>query len=301
MDYILLVNIVTDKNITFDDLIQKNSNIEGFFIYLCRKGYKELAEWLYNLSKTNDMKININGNNNEAFKCACKYGYKNIAVWLYDLSKNDNKIIINISENNDYIFCWSCVRGCKDIAEWLYGLSKTNDNTKININTRDEFAFRWTCSNGHIKTAQWLYDLSKTDGNKKININSRNDDAFKRSCKNKHKEIAEWLCTLDYHYKIKYDDDSIIPIIMNIKMILLDNDVELVKKIDKQSNDIKQSEDICMICLDNDAPYWIRLDCNHDICSNCFIVTDKCPLRCSEQININSVILFNNSSYKFEK
>ena len=59
----------------------------------CFNGHKEMAEWLYNLSKTdNNSKVNINAESDDAFRSGCENGHKEIAEWLYNLSKTDNNI-----------------------------------------------------------------------------------------------------------------------------------------------------------------------------------------------------------------
>ena len=62
-----------------------------------------MAEWLYNLSIKsidNDRKIHMN---DCAFKHACSSGYKDRAEWLYNLSKIDNNTKININTDNDEV------------------------------------------------------------------------------------------------------------------------------------------------------------------------------------------------------
>ena len=39
-----------------------------------------------------------------AFRCSCKNGHKEIAEWLYNLSKTDNNIKVNINAESDYAF-----------------------------------------------------------------------------------------------------------------------------------------------------------------------------------------------------
>ena len=65
-----------------------------------------------------------------------------MAEWLYNLSKTDNNTKVNINAESDDAFRWSCRNGHKEIAEWLYNLSKTDNNTKVNINAESDHAFR---------------------------------------------------------------------------------------------------------------------------------------------------------------
>lgn len=48
----------------------------------------------------------------------------------------------------------------------------------------------------------------------------------------------------------------------------------------------------CMICLFNEYNYWVKLDCNHGICSDCFAFIKKCPLRCNESINLSKIKIY---------
>lgn len=119
------------------------------------------------------------------------------------------------------------------------------------------------------QVAEWLYNLSKIDNNEKLNIHALGEYAFMWSPCNHHKDVAEWLCTLHNIYCIKYENDKMIPYIRNIKTIIEDNAEEIEKLLGKPES-IEFNED-CMICLSNASLYWIKLDCNYIICSNCFI------------------------------
>jgi len=292
-------------------------------------GHKACAEWLYNLSKTDgNTKININAIREKAFSSACYNKHKHITEWLYNLSKTDGNQKINI-HIDDSIFDTLCEKGIKSMAEWLYNLSKTDGNGKIRINTNGQFAFRSACIGGHKNTAKWLYKLSKMDDNESfdihsnneeifrttcfygktvvakwlykisvqegnpINITAGNDGAFRQSCGRGYIKIAEWLCTLNDKYTIKYDERLIfkyIPRIKNIKTFLEENNASEINKIVKSLR--LNNDDICMICRCNDDKYWIGLDCDHKVCSGCFINIDKCPLRCTEEINQNRVNIY---------
>lgn len=156
-----------------------------------------------------EQKEYIRQNLYELFMDSCKSGYKNLAEYLYNLHKteNVNQIVINDGGSYSDLFRYTCAHGQKEIAEWLYNLSKA-EGDKIDINGQNDSAFIWTCEGGHIETAKWLYDLSKIDGNKKININVKRNKAFKMSCINGHIEMAKVLCELDKtcgNKKIKID------------------------------------------------------------------------------------------------
>jgi hypothetical protein len=169
--------------------------------------------------------------------------------------RDDIDDIDNIKSNIQHYFLFSCRKGHLDIAEWLYSISKTDMNTKININAKDDFAFRWACLNGH-------------------------------------KDVAEWLSILDSRYQIRYnEDDMMYPYIRNIKTILLENDVQSIEGYLIESKGLIQSGEDCMVCLGSDSSYWIKLDCNHEVCSDCFVRIDRCPLKCKNEFDIGNISL----------
>src|SRR5208282_5336653 len=104
-----------------------------------------------------------------------------------------------------------------------------------------------------------------------------------------HKDIAQWLCTLFSSYQIRYaDDGKLIPYVANIKTLLQDNNIEEIRKLADKSG-AYHTIDNCMVCLEDNCSYWIKLDCNHEICSSCFIKIDRCPLRCKSSIDLNLI------------
>ena len=58
------------------------------------------------------------------FKSVCMLGHKDLAQWLYNISKTDNNTRINIHTDDEFTFIATCASGHKDLAEWLYNLSK---------------------------------------------------------------------------------------------------------------------------------------------------------------------------------
>lgn len=221
---------------------------------------------------------------------SCKTGHKQIAEYMYHLSKISERGKININVNENYLFRYSCQKGYLDIAKWLYEISKTDDNTLINIHSCNEYAFRLSCAYGHYDVAEWLYQISQAE-NSKINISINDDEAFKISCYNGHQYIAEWLCTLDKRYCIVRDCDILQPLIRDIRTILKCHNDEDISKILYDSKAISDL-DICMVCLSKDNCYWINLDCNHWLCSDCFTNIDVCPYRCSECIDLKNVRVY---------
>lgn len=252
----------------------------------CENGHFEIAKWLYKITERN---IDINANDDYAFRLSCSNNHLNIAQWLYDVSKMDNKSI-DIHAHSEDAFRFSCLNGFLDAAQWLYNLSKKDNNNKIDIHAQNEYAFVYSCINGHINVVKWLYNLSQTDDNKKINIHIENDRAFISSCINNKKDIAEWLCSICSDYSIVYVDNKLIPFVKNIKTILENNNQSEISELFKDSK-IKTNDNDCIVCWDNIDQYWIELDCNHLLCSKCFVNINKCPYRCSNTFNLHEINL----------
>ena len=76
----------------------------------------------------------------------------------------------------------------------------------------------------------------------------------------------------------------------NIFTILKENNTEEIEKIFENCEE-KIGSDNCMICLENDNQYRIKLDCNHEICSKCFANINQCPYRCKSSINLDNINL----------
>ena len=47
------------------------------------------------------IKVNINAESDDAFRLSCENGHKEMAEWLYNLSKTDNNIKVNINAESD--------------------------------------------------------------------------------------------------------------------------------------------------------------------------------------------------------
>ena len=93
-------DIVKAKHI----ISKKDANIKwdlnDAFRLSCQKGRKEVAEWLYNLSLTdNNTKINIRAESDDVFISCSKYKNISLAIWLasicpnYELVIKEDKII----------------------------------------------------------------------------------------------------------------------------------------------------------------------------------------------------------------
>jgi hypothetical protein len=207
-----------------------------------------------------------------------------------NINKNDYTYI----EDNIYsLFDMACENGYIDVAKFLYDLSIKNSKRIYDF----EYAFKKSCKNNHLAVAKWLYKLSVKTNNK-LDTNTI-DIIFKESCEKGHKNIGEWLSTLNRNYEIIYKDRIMIPHIWsidNISSLFKKNDIEM---IDKKISGIKtiSADDICMICLSNDSPYWISLDCSHEVCSNCISYISSCPYRCSTEINAKKIKVYKNVDY----
>lgn len=290
----VLFNTIDQQQIDLLELIK--SKIEDLFESACKEGNLNVADWLYRTSLSNGAAIDIHKNDEYIFRYACNNGHKNIAEWLYELSETEGTAI-NIHIIDEAPFRYACENGHLEVAEWLYCLSVTK-NTVINIHARDEFAFRYACYYGHKNVAEWLYSISQINSYHVIDIHTHNNHAFKTACRHGYKNIAEWLCGLDKNYIIIYSDCKMIPYIQDIKKVLSEKNEFLIKALVEKSKDIKQLDDICMVCLNNDASHWIKLDCDHELCSDCFQLIEKCPMRCKNLINLSEVKLMTNRSIR---
>ena len=202
------------------------------FIWNCKKGYLDVAQWMYNLRISFNICTNgkENGENVEnAFKLSCANGHLTVAQWLFSLDTTN----INIHADNEFAFKKSCEYGHFVVAQWLYDLCEKDQN-KIDINDDYYYAYRYSCLNGHLAIAQWLHELRMVRNIQlldqldqhalglageiidqyvfglacenghlhivkwlyslgTINIRAHKDTAFKKSCEYGHLDVAQWL------------------------------------------------------------------------------------------------------------
>lgn len=119
-NFLSLCKLIRDNTIDDAKISEIINFIDNFFLWACKSGEKDIAEWIYNLSKRNPgTKIDIHEDNEYLFRVSCTYGNLEMAKWLYNISKIDNNIKINIRIFDDYVFINSCSSGSKEIAEWL--------------------------------------------------------------------------------------------------------------------------------------------------------------------------------------
>lgn len=115
---------------------------------------------------------------------------------------------------------------------------------------------------------------------------------FYQACRTGDKDMAEWICTINNNYKIIYENNKMIPYVLNIKTIISENlnNLEKLERLFENAN-IKKVIDDCMVCFNNENEYWIKLECNHEICAECFTKIEQCPYRCNNVINLYNIKL----------
>jgi len=148
----------------------------------CEYGCLNVAKYFY--EKYPD-EIDLCHLNNISFRLSCANGHKDVAEWLYVLSKKENKIKININTISEYAFKWSCINNHKHVASWLYYLSQTDDNTKIDIGIDKDQAFCFSCIRKNFSVIEWLCSISpryiitfKGDQIYSVIINDNNIDRY---------------------------------------------------------------------------------------------------------------------------
>lgn len=287
--------------------------IRSLFTRLCTDNKVDAAKYVY---YHNDNKVII-GDVEFEFSDACRSGYAQLAKLLYEISLAEGTKI-DIHRQNDNIFKMSCQNGHLELARWLYEVSKTdnnnNNNGKIDIHVFNDFPFRWSCRNGYVEVAKWLYELSKSDDNGLINIHIEDDYVFKWCCDNHNKSFnmvtnyiyskqnffltLSWLCSLTEDYtmisefgKLKY---KIKNVQTDLKDILLDdkfgnttfNKLLALEKYYENAPTMNKSDkdDVCPICLADDKTKYVKLDCEHLLCVDCYVQykedNDKCFYKC---------------------
>ena len=210
-------------------------------------------------------------------------GHKDTAEWLYTTSKRKGNKKINIYNYKNFID--TLANGYVHIVNWLYKLSKIDNNKTFDKTffNYDAFSDIYMRSGKSAKLAmEWLYLTSFTSGNEPINIRQDNDSLFKLCCNYRRKEEAEWLLTLCSDYSIDNRCNQMVPVILSIQLkikdYLLSND-KIHELYQDATTEIKE-DDPCMICLSEEETHWIKLDCNHSMCINCYTLLDNCPYKC---------------------
>lgn len=272
-----------------DDLAFRNA---------CKNGNLSLAQWLYSLGS--DIKSNIDN----LFHDVCCKNHIEIARWLYEISQIDMSIL-------PLLFNSLCTDGALDTAKFILNIIKEK-NIQVNIND----AFYKTCTHGHLIIAQWLYDIYPNEidiqyndngaivnsiyyvdvvkwlYSKGANIHARNNYIFNYMMvlqnniearkKPYYIELGAFLCKVCEDFVYENDRYRIITIKDKIKANK--DKYYLDAKILDQSNDDPLN---CSMCLqnseDNDLKYWIKKNCGHITCLDCYVDTDICSFGCKDQ------------------
>lgn len=90
------------SNIKTGDYNLSSFALESVFWMSCSNGQLDIAIWLYIISETNNMPIDLTANDCSAFRIACNNGHFHIVQWLYETAKNEGK---QIQINNVYTRC----------------------------------------------------------------------------------------------------------------------------------------------------------------------------------------------------
>lgn len=108
------------------------------FISSCRRGYLDIAKWLYQLG------VDIHAQNDRAFRVACSEDNLNVAKWLYQLGG------VAIHAHDDFAFRVACYYGHDNVAEWLLQLGD------IDTHFQSDVLFLLACRDGHSNIAKLL-------------------------------------------------------------------------------------------------------------------------------------------------
>lgn len=134
------VKILFSREIELEQKIRPND--VGFGL-ACRKGFLDIAQWLF----FEDGKIDLHANNDAAFRSACTNGFLTLAKWILQIGHGN----VDIHAENDDAFVQACSNGHLELAKWLYDL----DDTEIDIHR----AFRLACDFYRRDVAYWLYTM----------------------------------------------------------------------------------------------------------------------------------------------
>jgi len=261
------------------------------FIEYCKKGKLDKAKKLYYSKTRCKWKIfkifntNYEFDFNYAFRVSCEYNRLPVVQWLYSLDNLD----INTNSNMAFFMC--CFKGHLELAKWLKSLKEFNtsvDNHEL---------FVYSCMNNRLKMAQWLWSIGNID------IHKDNDFVFKQVCIHNKIEIARWLTTISNIYNIIVIDNSIskwkiidYSVIANKKIIANDidgaiNTLNLIKCDDTSS-------ELCIICLSEECPNMVKLNCNHYYCLKSIVnwfstynTKMECPY-CSTYVKWNKCTIY---------
>jgi hypothetical protein len=196
-----------------------------------------------------------------------------------------------IKRNLTFIFHHACVSGNLDLAKYSYNLMKTNEALiKPEVY---HVTFKRCLFSKYLDVAKWLYHLKQIDD---IFILLYHDDnEIFRSCCNfgeEYLEIIKWLCEIEPRYSYTINHGNINPKIKSLvsviqRLINKNKSISLLKRSGLIS-DIKQDNNECPTCLDENKKYHVILNCKHQVCAKCYskiAVSKQCPFRCKKEFN----------------
>lgn len=269
----------------------KISNYESF-IYACKTNNLQLAKKIYENNK-----INIHLKDNKAFSEACISSSLNIIDWLSgfentniknrDLIKlikvNNLEVIIILTNKNkinlnNKLFEISCLYHL-DIVMWIYGVGN------IDINANSNRSFFNACSKLKYDIIDWFL----LNG---VNLENKDDYIFKKLCEIKNLEVVKYLCNVNKRYEYIESDNTIIPIIKDKDIYLIENNLwpELINYFNILKLDDYEVQE-CPISLDETN---FITNCGHhfkiDEIMNWYLKKNTCPL-CESKIILSECIV----------
>jgi hypothetical protein len=209
-----------------------------------------------------------------------------LTEWICDQAYNDGYGI-----DYEYNIYHQCRSDHIDSAKTLYKCAKKYNSVINDVNALNARAFKNACDGGRSDIAQWLLGLSGVDGNSVISekhVIDYDDSLFRNACKMNWFDIVDILCSIcpDYSYRIE-NKEKIVPIIKDMRTILKSainaNDFNELKCL-KMDGGKTDSDILCPLCLSDEPDKWVKIDCGHTICANCYICIDKCPFGCKTNV-----------------
>lgn len=142
----------------------------------CTHGHLELAQWILQYCRDQQIPLNLHVDNEIAFVTSCQNGHLNIAQWIDHICQEDGQPI-DLSFIDEHY----------EIIKWLY----QKKNYQINLNCLYDYPFIDACQSGHLDLIQWF-----NSQNLPINVDCY-IEAFKQSCLSGNLKVAEWFDQID--------------------------------------------------------------------------------------------------------
>ena len=157
-----------------------NSDYEAF-TNVCRRGDKELVEWMYEYyTSTKKFKFN-----RQYILYLCKGGNLYLVKWLYNIFLNNN---VSLSKFDFSMFFGHCFKSGLEINQWIYnkcielgGVINFNMITAIGVSL-----LGLACKTGNIELVKWIISLG-------VNVHINNDDPFQHACLSGNIELARMI------------------------------------------------------------------------------------------------------------